>query len=94
MKIFAKKSLIFRAICFTIYGPKMRYFCEISFTKHFQKSQNVMPVRVCITRLFMAAYGDCLCMHDSVHILDWDTLSKGILSHIWSELAPIFAILS
>ena len=47
MKIFAK-CLIFRVMCFTIYGPKKRYFCEISFTKHFQSSRNCMPVRVCI----------------------------------------------
>ena len=31
---------------------------------------------------------------DSIHILYWNTLSEGILSQIWSELAPIFAILS
>ena len=33
-------------------------------------------------------------VHGSIDILDWETLSEGFFMTIWSELAPLFAILS
>ena len=40
-----------------LWPPNRRYFCEMSFTKHFPKFQNMMPVQIGI---IMAAYGDRL----------------------------------
>ena len=70
-----QNCMIFRAVCFTIYGPQKALFLRYVFHKTLPKISKYDA------SANMHNYGSLWGPpgHSSIEILDWDTLSEGIL---------------
>ena len=73
-----QKCLIFRAMCFTIYGSQKALFLRNLFHKTLPK---ISKCYASVSMHYRIIYGSLWGPHGHgiIDILDWDTLSEGIL---------------